>query len=182
MSNHTSINAHIADIMCKLEKVGTRCGCWYVGDDTGFISGNISGSMVTINNESGYGYIEITPETWKNLCTVVGRDGAKSLLSKERRLFEERVRKDRLELFEYEFNLFLGEWMPSEYAKDKLIEGIPTRYYREKPSSNGNGWWAGDKLVHEYATKSEVREIRKIARRRFEDRIRKDPEFFLQII
>ena len=69
------------------------------------------------------------------------------------------------------WNQSMGQEDPSIY-----IEGKPSMFYREKPSENGNGWWAGNKLVHQYATQKEVAEVLATARRRLEDRIRKDPE------
>jgi hypothetical protein len=64
----------------------------------------------------------------------------------------------------------------ADETEDLFIEGRPSLFFREKPSENGNGWWAGNKIVHQYATVSEVAEILKAARRRLEDRIRKDPD------
>ena len=68
-------------------------------------------------------------------------------------------------------------WFMGEPDPEMNVKGRPSMFYREKPSEpECNGWWAGDKLVHEYATPEEVAEILKVARRRLEDRIRKDPE------
>ncbi len=182
MSENIKSYAHIAEIMGKLERVGTRCGCWYSDNENGFFSANINGNMISISNETGFGYIEITPNTINNLKSVVGFDGAKELLSKERRRFEDAIRTDKFNTFADLLCQFTGEWHNVMDSDDRYIDGIPSEFYREKPSDNGNGWWAGDRLVYEYATKAEVAEIKKIARRRLEDKLRKDPEFFLQVV
>jgi len=73
--------------------------------------------------------------------------------------------------------IFGGWTLATREETDELyIEGRPSAFFREKPSENGNGWWAGDKLVHEFETEQEAAEAFKLARRRLEDRVRKDPK------
>lgn len=75
-----------------------------------------------------------------------------------------------------------GGWIPSPPPDGVFITGKPSLLWRKKPSDNGNGWFAGDKLVHEFATQEEIDDVLKKERRRLEDRIRKDPAALLRAI
>jgi len=63
-----------------------------------------------------------------------------------------------------------------------FIEGSPSILWREQPSDNGGGWWAGDKLVYQYCYQPLVADVIKSARRRLEDDLRKSPRLIIEVL
>lgn len=185
---------HPADLGRKLAKAGIQVGCWYytspaTGEgDSGFI-GSISGDAVELQLSSGTLWVENSARTPEALRGVLGRKAAMAALASARRRLESRLRMDASGQYrEWVLSHLPDGWRGDTPPDGLYFEGPVPKYrtlltipplWREKPSKNGNGWWAGDSLVHCWADSEEAVAAFGAARRRIEDRLRKELDFLL---